>query len=446
MEQVGRVRPSEISLVLVSLSLVGCVGAGESDPAVRVDAKLLALESAGSGSAALAADGGNVPSCATSDPNCDGIDNDCDGRLDEDFLPRCMFGAISLRCVDGRPSLVSCDDRISCTRDSCNAGACQNVPSCVDDGNPCTAESCHPELGCTSTPTPGLACDDGDACTEGDVCGASGACEPGTPPALDDGNSCTIDSCDPAVGEVVHTADVGAACDDGSACSENDACSETGVCAGQALPALDDGDACTTDACDPATGAVSHVRLAPGTSCADGDDCNGDETCQGLTELSVSVSSRHTFLRTDASDATNPPVIVRLSEAGFGPGRVIRMHTEGMYSSPARSFVYALFSATDQVLGRETLQRVPGAIQSDAPMFATGNTYFDSLSTDIPQDFQVTTSGLTLAMPEGARYLVLGFYDSWYNDNSGSLQLKLKALFEECVQGEPAPEMCMPDE
>ena len=452
MEQVGRVRPGGFSLVLVSLSVVGCVGAGESDSAVRVDAKLLALESAGAASerppmaaAATAADGGNTPSCTTSDPNCDGIDSDCDGRLDEDFLPRCMFGAISLRCVDGRPVLQSCDDRVSCTRDVCSAGECQNIPSCVDDGNPCTAESCDPVLGCKATPMPGLACDDGDACTEGDVCDASGACQPGTPPALDDGNFCTIDSCDPAVGEVVHTPDTGAACDDGSVCSEGDACTATGVCVGQPLEDLDDGDPCTADACDPVTGAVSHERVAPGTSCSDGDACNGAETCQGLTALSFMVSSTQSFYRTDSVDLTNPPTIIRLSEVGLGPGREIRLNTEGRYQAPATGFAYAVFSANAQFLDRAQLNRIPGAVQSAASSLVTSNTFFESRTTDIPQDFQLKAEPLTVVIPDGALYLFLGYFDSWYQDNAGAIRVKAQALHEECVTGEPQPDMCMPD-
>ena len=51
--------------------------------------------------------------------------------------------------------------------------------------------------------------------------------------SLDDGTACTSDSCDPATGLVSH-----------------------------APVAVDDGDACTTDACDPATGAISHTKMA----------------------------------------------------------------------------------------------------------------------------------------------------------------------------------------
>jgi hypothetical protein len=44
----------------------------------------------------------------------------------------------------------------------------------------------------------------------------------------------------------------------------------------------DDGNPCTEDRCDPVTGC-SHVPAPDGTSCADADPCNGEETCRGGT-------------------------------------------------------------------------------------------------------------------------------------------------------------------
>ncbi|GEM_PF-4702092 len=60
--------------------------------------------------------------------------------------------------------------------ESCVGGGCEAPPACdsaadCDDGNPCTADACDPAVGCTHTP---VVCDDGDAST--------------------------VDSCDPATG------------------------------------------------------------------------------------------------------------------------------------------------------------------------------------------------------------------------------------------------------
>jgi hypothetical protein len=64
-----------------------------------------------------------------------------------------------------------------------------------DDGDACTANSCDPATGCTSTP---VNCDDGDACT-------ANFCDPATgcgsnPVVCDDMNECTANSCDPTLG------------------------------------------------------------------------------------------------------------------------------------------------------------------------------------------------------------------------------------------------------
>jgi hypothetical protein len=53
---------------------------------------------------------------------------------------------------------------------------------------------------CVHTPTPGVACDDGDACTTSGTCDSAGVCIGGTAKSCDDGNPCTRDSCVPASG------------------------------------------------------------------------------------------------------------------------------------------------------------------------------------------------------------------------------------------------------
>lgn len=45
-------------------------------------------------------------------------------------------------------------------------------------------------------------------------------------------------------------------------------------------PAVDDGNPCTADSCDPVAG-IQHVPVAANTSCDDGNACNGSESCDG---------------------------------------------------------------------------------------------------------------------------------------------------------------------
>ncbi len=72
-----------------------------------------------------------------------------------------------------------------------NGDPCVHVPINCDDGNPCTLDSCDPASGCVHTP---VNCDDGQVCTNDSCDPASGQCVH-TPVNCDDGNSCTDDSC-----------------------------------------------------------------------------------------------------------------------------------------------------------------------------------------------------------------------------------------------------------
>jgi RHS repeat-associated protein len=181
---------------------------------------------------------------------------------------------------------TSCVDGNACNgAETCNAsGTCvAGTPPVVDDGNPCTADACNPSTGVTHTPlAAGTSCSDANACNGTETCNASATCVAGTPPTLDDGNPCTTDACNASTG-VTHTpVAVGTTCSDGNACNGAETCSSSGTCVAGTVPALDDGNPCTADTCDPAHG-VSHTPAANGTSCADANVCNGAETCQSAT-------------------------------------------------------------------------------------------------------------------------------------------------------------------
>ena len=130
---------------------------------------------------------------------CDGVDNNCDGNIDdsnENLSPceECSNGVIVQ--TNGN----ACDDGDACTvNDVCNNGNCLGNPIVCSDGNPCTIDSCDPDNGCTFiNANDGYICDDGDACTIGDNC-ISGSCL-GYAISCDDGDSCTLDSCDSSSG------------------------------------------------------------------------------------------------------------------------------------------------------------------------------------------------------------------------------------------------------
>lgn len=85
-------------------------------------------------------------------------------------------------------------------------------PSCSEscaDQDPCTIDRCI-DGECISEPAPtGLDCSDGDACNGAEVCDGQGTCAAGEPVPIADGDSCTLDVCDPATGTVAHAFEAG---------------------------------------------------------------------------------------------------------------------------------------------------------------------------------------------------------------------------------------------
>ena len=192
---------------------------------------------------------------------------------------------------------TSCSDGNACNgNETCNAaGTCiAGTPPTLDDGNPCTTDACDPVNGVTHTPVAaGTSCSDNNICNGTETCNGSGSCIAGTPPSLDDGNPCTADSCDPVAG-ITHTpVAAGTSCSDGNACNGNETCNAAGACTPGTPPNIDDGNPCTADACDPETGSITHTQVPAGTSCSSnnvctsGQTCNAQGQCQGGTPVNV---------------------------------------------------------------------------------------------------------------------------------------------------------------
>jgi uncharacterized repeat protein (TIGR01451 family) len=182
----------------------------------------------------------------------------------------CSGGA----CV-GTP--VVCNDGNACNGvETCNpaTGCVAGTPLNCNDNNPCTDDSCAPATGCVHVNNT-AACNDGNACTSGDVC-SGGTCA-GTAISCNDNNPCTDDSCAPATG-CVHTNNT-ASCNDGNACTTADTCAN-GVCVGGNPVVCTASDSChTVGTCDTVTGACSNPQKPNGATCDDGNACTTADTC-----------------------------------------------------------------------------------------------------------------------------------------------------------------------
>lgn len=200
----------------------------------------------------------------------------------------------SLHSVDGTP-LVGSTFQIrfnfvtsDCINNATSGGFIDDfaivLTSCVEnsqcsDKNDCTSDTCDKLNGVCVFTANGNPCSDGNLCTLNDAC-AKGTCTPTANVGCNDGNSCTADSCDTASGKCVHAPSPGVTiCSDGNVCTVNDFCLN-GSCL-SIFSACDDSNPCTIDSCSASDGGpVCSVKNAPdGTGCDDGNACTTTDIC-----------------------------------------------------------------------------------------------------------------------------------------------------------------------
>jgi Dictyostelium (slime mold) repeat len=164
---------------------------------------------------------------------------------------------------------LNCDDGNQCTIDTCDSGS-----GCIHEVIP---RCCRISADCVET----------DKCSVGPVCRGL-FCSDGTPRNCDDDDACTFDFCDPRTG-CAHTPIDG--CGNPRLTCQTDAdcttpCATDRICSGGActvgMPVVcDDGDPCTVDSCDPVKGCVAPPRTGfEGLACvcerADPPSCADD--------------------------------------------------------------------------------------------------------------------------------------------------------------------------
>lgn len=182
------------------------------------------------------------------------------------FLPFCL-----------RTPPISCDDNNACTNDSpCTDGPvlCTHTPVNCNTGDPCSIDSCLPQSGCTHfmKDIPAECCRNDADCAPGDQCVIrkciGNRCTDTGPRDCDDVDTCTVDSCDPDTG-CVHDPAPGCGTSNPTGCRRDDDCATRcatgrtctdGACSAGTPTVCDDGEPCTIDSCDPASGCIGVAR------------------------------------------------------------------------------------------------------------------------------------------------------------------------------------------
>ncbi len=226
-----------------------------------------------------------LSTCSATEPSadvCDGVDNNCDGTVDEvpcnDDNTCTSDSCAATGCVFDPQVGQACEDGDSCTAEqgACDGGGvCVSEPIDCDDGDPCTADTCLPGQGCVSVDTMLCACEVDDDC----------------PPPEDrclGMVKCTTTDEKPWL-HCVQDPETAVVCvlapDANPQCQEAECIPSTGECV---YPAINEGEPCDAmSACQVDPKCVAGVCLGAPIVCTDGDDCNGVEVCDPTTSECV---------------------------------------------------------------------------------------------------------------------------------------------------------------
>jgi hypothetical protein len=213
--------------------------------------------------------------CGGGGPNCASQSTACKTATCDEDRNACVTEPLA----NGTP----CGAQDSCTTaPTCQYGICTaSTASPCDDQNPCTVDACD-GVACTNTPVAdGTSCADRNFCDGAETCQA-GACVAAAVPECDDGNSCTLDTCDARRRRCSHWATSACCssdehCKDDDLCTTNERCS-SGRCVSDPV-VCERGGACDLTTCDPSRGC-QITPLLDGSSCEDGNPCTSGETCR----------------------------------------------------------------------------------------------------------------------------------------------------------------------
>ena len=186
---------------------------------------------------------------------CEQPDNPC-------YVATCQSGTgecVAAALADGD----SCETAVACSAGaSCEGTVCVPLAGSCDDGNPCTVGTCDVLGGCAQSPTEGP-CDDGDPCTSDAVC-MDGACTGQTLLCeCQDDQGCAGGAFDPCLGLWT--------CASGYCELEPD----TAITCDSVSP-----PPCAIAVCEAGSGTCALVAQQDGAPCDDGNPCTKGAVCE----------------------------------------------------------------------------------------------------------------------------------------------------------------------
>ncbi|MFC1589614.1 MopE-related protein [Pseudomonadota bacterium] len=170
---------------------------------------------------------------------CDALDNDCDGETDEGLAYDDSANCAGVSCVGGQVISSPLTSSVVCRA---TTGQCDVAETCDGANMACPADVfSDSSIVCRAS---NGQCDIEETCTGSDA-------------------ACPADNMQSE----------GTACDDGDTCTAGETCDGTGSCTSGAPLNCDDGVACTDDSCDPASGCIGTPN---DSQCDDGNMCTVD--------------------------------------------------------------------------------------------------------------------------------------------------------------------------
>lgn len=298
---------------------------------------------------------------------------------------------------------------------ACFEGQCAVVvpPVDPDDSNPCTVDSCDDGAAVNVPAALGASCEtDDDACNGVSRCDGTATCVPGsalTPAELDDGNPCTADSCSATTGQVEHAAVAdGIACGDGDACNGAETC-QSGVCTAGSPVVLEDGDPLTVDVCHDVGGVATIIHATPPTTEELRDTIAPGATMHALARyivdegLQVPVGETKAALlaRLDAEPHRVAIITGRVVDATGAPAANVSVHAK-TYEDASREYGVTRTQASGRfelvVLGQEKPMLIemskPGHLQVHRKVLA-----LPDATAALDNDVVLTEKGALMTRP-----------------------------------------------